>query len=252
MPVKKQSLIRLEDVSFRYDSEAVLEHITLEVHTGDFVGIIGPNGSGKTTLLRIILGRLTPQHGQVHLFGQPATHFHERFRLGYVPQKISYGDVPFPVTVAELVMEGRVARAGLWRRLTTTDRQAVDQALASVGMASTHQRLLRELSGGQQQRVFIARALASQPELLILDEPTVGVDRESQEEFYELLSQLRQEKALTLVMVSHDVDVVLNEVNKLICVNKQLVYHGSPQRFIKGDYLEKLYGQKRSLILHGH
>jgi len=252
MSIKKNILIKLEGISFRYGVEDVLDNISLEVQQGDFIGIIGPNGSGKTTLLRIILGLLKPERGKVYLFGERETAFHQRFRIGYVPQKVNYTDSSFPITVEEVVSEGRIAQAGLLRWLSRKDKKAVNHALAAVGMGSSHKRLVRELSGGQQQRVFIARALASEPELLILDEPTVGVDIESQEEFYDLLSQLRKEKSLTLLMVSHDVDVVLNEVNKLICINKRLVYHGSPQRFIKGDYLEKLYGQKRSLILHGH
>lgn len=252
MQVKKPALIKLENVSFRYQNEEVLDHISLEVEQGDFVGIIGPNGSGKTTLLRIILGRLAPQKGLVYLFGQSIPQFKNWPRIGYVPQKATFSDASFPVTVEELVMEGRIAQRGLIHFLTAEDNKAVRAALQAVDMAGVAKRLMRELSGGQQQRVFIARALASEPELLILDEPTVGVDIESQEEFYELLSKLRKTKGLTLVMVSHDVEVVVNEVNKLICINKQLVYHGSPQHFVSGDYFAKLYGKKRSLILHGH
>lgn len=243
MSITKPALITLRHVSFRYATEQVLDDISLEVHQGDFVGLIGPNGSGKTTLLRIILGLLTPQIGEVLLSGA---------RIGYVPQKVSQADNQFPVTVEEVVRQGRINRVGLGRWLARKDIKAVDQALASVGMQATKKRLLRELSGGQQQRIHIARALAGEPELLLLDEPTVGVDIESQDEFYELLATLRKEKKLTLVMVSHDVDVVMNEVNKLACINKHLIFHGSPERFLKGDYLEKLYGKGRSLILHGH
>jgi zinc transport system ATP-binding protein len=245
-------LISLKDVSFRYTAEDVLEGITLEIHKGDFVGIIGPNGSGKTTLLRIILGLLKPQQGSVSLFDQPLSQFHEWWRIGYVPQKAIHIEAQFPVTVAEVVAQGRFARVGLLHRLSQKDKEAIDHALEVVGMRETRDRLIRELSGGQQQRVFIARALASEPELLILDEPTAGVDIESQEEFYKLLAQLKREKSLTLVIVSHDVDVVVNEVNQLVCINKRLVYHGSPKKFITGEYLEKLYGKERRLILHGH
>jgi zinc transport system ATP-binding protein len=245
-------LVMLKDVSFTYGKETVLEDISLTIHRGDFVGIIGPNGSGKTTLLRLVLGLLKPSVGEVAIFGQDLSRFHDWSRLGYVPQRIAQIELQFPVTVGEIVAQGRYAKAGFWRSLKAYDHAAIDHALTVVGMIEAKGQLIRELSGGQQQRVFIARALASEPELLILDEPTVGVDVESQEEFYLLLSQLKRDKALTLVMVSHDVDVIVNEVNKLLCINKRLVYHGSPERFIKGDYLEKLYGKGRSLILHGH
>lgn len=252
MSLEKPKLINVEHVSFAYNKENVLEDINLTVHQGDFVGVIGPNGSGKTTLLRIILGLLKPTVGQVSLFGKPLHQFREQSRLGYVPQKATTIETQFPVTVAEVVAQGRFARAGLLHRLRATDKRAIAHALHLVNMSFAKDRLIQELSGGQQQRVYIARALASEPQLLILDEPTVGVDIESQEEFYDLLAHLKKEKSLTLMMVSHDVDVVVNEVNKLVCINKRLVYHGSPTQFIKGDYLEKLYGQKRSLILHGH
>src|SRR5581483_10831117 len=248
MPLKESPLISVKGVSFRYGNEHVLE----DINQGDFVGIIGPNGSGKTTLLRIILGLLTPQPGQVWLFGERVNRFHNWSRVGYVPQKVTHADTQFPVTVQEVVAQGRIAKAGLFRRLRAADRAVVRHALTLVGMQHAEGRPIRELSGGQQQRVYIARALASEPELLILDEPTVGVDIESQEEFYALLADLKRKKALTMVMVSHDIDVVVNEVNKIVCINKKLVYHGSPQRFIKGDYLERLYGKQRSLILHGH
>lgn len=247
-----RELVELQGVSFTYGAEAILEDISLTVRKGDFVGVIGPNGSGKTTLLRIILGLLVPQQGSVSLFGQQLEDFRDWFRIGYVPQKVAQIEMQFPVTVAEIVSQGRFAKAGWLHRLGLPDRQAVDRALAAVGMLPEKYRLLRELSGGQQQRVFIARALASEPELLILDEPTTGVDVESQEEFYTLLARLKTEQSLTLVMISHDVDVIVNEVNRLVCINKRLVYHGSPTRFIAGDYLEKAYGKSRSLIVHGH
>lgn len=252
MSINQPTVINLSGVSFRFEKENVLEDISIQVEKGDFVGIIGPNGSGKTTLLRIILGLLIPQQGQVALLEKPIREFNEWFRVGYVPQKAHKNDHVFPMTVEEVVLQGRIARVGLFRGLSTTDKAAAKHALKMVGMDHMASRLITELSGGQQQRVFLARALASEPELLILDEPTVGVDIESQEEFYDLLSELRTKQGLTLLMVSHDVEVVLNEVNKIICLNKRLVYQGTPQKFIKGEYLEKLYGQKRSLIMHGH
>lgn len=252
MSLKQPPLITANHISFSYGAEQVLDNVSVQILPGDFVGLIGPNGSGKTTLLKILLGLLKPNEGHVELFGQPQDKFKEKWRLGYVPQKVGLSDTQFPVTVRELVTQGRTARVGFWHRLTATDYAAINQALADVDMSSFSDSIVHELSGGQQQRVYIARALAAKPDLLILDEPTVGVDIESQEEFYELLAHLKKSQGLTIIMVSHEIDVVMNEVNQLLCLNKRLIYHGTPKEFLAGDYLTKLYGQKRHLILHNH
>jgi zinc transport system ATP-binding protein len=245
-------LIQFQDVSFDYHGEPALTRINLEVHAGDYVGVIGPNGGGKTTLLRTMLGLLTPAAGQVLLFGQPVTDFRAWSKIGYVPQKATSFDARFPVTVEEVVAMGRVAKLGPGRWMGRTDRQAVASALERVDMAGLRHRLIAELSGGQQQRIFIARALASEPELLVLDEPAVGIDIRSQDSFYQLLSRLNREHGLTLVMVSHDIDVVVNEVTHIACINETLVYHGAPKDFIKADYMTELYGKARKFIIHGH
>lgn len=247
----KTPLISLEHVFFRYREEDVLEDINLEISQGDFVGVIGPNGGGKTTLLKIILGLAKPTQGEVKLYGQPIHEFKTWTHIGYVPQRADQANTHIPITVEEVVTLGRVAKAGLFHRFSKADRKAVDAALQEVEMSEFRDRLITELSGGQQQRVFIAKALASEPELLVLDEPTAGVDSESQEEFYQLLSKLSKTK-LTLLIVSHDVDVILNEVNQVACINKRLVFEGSPERFVAGKYLEKMYGKSRKFIIHGH
>jgi zinc transport system ATP-binding protein len=236
-------LLDVSHLSFSYNGSRVLEDVTLQVKKGEYLGIIGPNGSGKTTLLRLILGLLPDGSNSISLFGQPQHHFQHWSKIGYVPQKATQFEANFPITVKEVVALGAI---GLKKSLS------VHHALKLVGMESFEKRLLSELSGGQQQRVFIAKALISQPELLILDEPTVGVDVESQDTFYELLSQLNKEQGLTIVLVSHDIDVIANEVDSIACINKQLIYHGTPKRFIKEDYLEKLYGKGRQFIIHGH
>ena len=245
-------LIELADISFRYGATPVLEHINLAVHKGEYVGLIGPNGGGKTTLLKIMLGLLKPHHGQVHLFGQPVHRFKEWPRVGYVAQHATNLETRLPVTVEEVVALGRVSRRGLFKARNAADRQAVAEAMEKVAITPLRTRLLSELSGGQQQRVFIAKALASEPELLILDEPTVGIDVQSQDEFYKLLATLNKKEKLTLIMVSHDVDVVVNEVTKVACINQTLVYHGAPKEFVEGDYMANLYGRARRFILHGH
>ncbi len=251
-----ENLVHFDHVHFAYSGEDVLSDISLDINKGDFLGIIGPNGSGKTTLLRLMLGLLKPQKGSLSLFGTSISQFKQWSRIGYVPQKATQFETKIPVTVGELVALGRVGKAGLFHRLNQGDLVSIQKALESVGMEKYSDRLVTELSGGQQQRVFIAKALASEPELLILDEPTVGVDIEVQDEFYQLLAELNKSSLnnnpLTLIIVSHDIDVIVNEVNKVACLNKTLVYEGTPKDFIKEDYMEKLYGKTRKFILHAH
>lgn len=245
-------IITIDQVSFTYNDRTIIENVSLTIHTGDYVGIIGPNGSGKTTLLRIMVGLLRPQSGTVHLFGKPLSEFEDWTKIGYIPQKATQFDPHFPVTVDEVVSLGRIAKHGLFGKFIKDDRSVIDEALERTGISDLQHALMSQLSGGQQQRVFIAKALASEPEILILDEPTVGVDVESQEKFYTLLSHLQKKEGKTIIIVSHDIDVIANEVNTIACINKHLVFHGEPKKFIKEDYLEKLYGKGRTFIIHGH
>jgi len=243
--------VELEDLSFAYGEVPVLESINLTVQPGDFLGIIGPNGSGKTTLLRIMLGLLAPTRGAVRLFGTPPAHFRQWARLGYVPQRANL-DPGFPATVHEVVESGLVATVGLFSRVGARERQRVADALASVGLASHASARVGALSAGQQQRVLIARALVTNPELLILDEPTTGVDPDAQTSFYALLQHLNREREVTLVLVSHDIGVVSREVTKLACLNRRLVFHGAPADFLSDAALAALYGPSARMIHHDH
>ena len=247
-----KAIISLRDVSFSFDDRPVLEHINLDINQGDYLGIIGPNGGGKTTILKLMLGLLRPAAGAVELFGRPVKEFRDWFRIGYVPQKATSFESRFPFTVEEVVSLGRIPRAGLFHRLGDDDRKAVAEALERVQLLPQRKELVTELSGGQQQRVFIAKGLVADPAVLILDEPTVGVDVESQDEFYHLLSQLNVEHGITMVLVSHDVDVIANEVSVLACVNQTLICHGEPLSIMEGDQLDKVYGPARKFIVHGH
>ncbi len=250
--MNRKPLISLKNISFSFNTEPVLDRISIEVHEGEYLGVIGPNGGGKTTLLRLMLGLIQPASGSARLFGQPVKSFRDWSKIGYIPQKATHIESRFPYTVEEVVLLGRISRVGILRRFGAADKKSVDEALGLVDMLQNRKHLVTELSGGQQQRVFIAKGLVSDPAVLILDEPTVGVDLKSQDEFYHLLSRLNREHRMTLVVVSHDVDVIANEVSSLACVNQTLIYHGEPKEFIKGEYLENLYGQGRKFILHGH
>lgn len=246
-------LVDVRNVSFGYADSLVLEGINLQVNRGDYLGLIGPNGSGKTTLLKLMIGSLrAPHQGAIHLFGTPLPAFREWWKIGYVSQKAASFNSGFPGTVEEIVFTGRAARRGLFKFYTAEDRKAVHEALDRVGMLGFKDRLIGRLSGGQQQRVFIARALVSRPELLILDEPTVGVDLKAEAQFYDLIRSLRQEMGLTVILVSHDVGAVGHEVNSLACLNRKLHYHGSPADFGSDEQLCELYGHHVRSIHHHH
>lgn len=205
----------MRDVSFSYGEHEVLEKIDLDIHRGDYLGVVGPNGAGKTTLLKIILGLLKPSSGSVKLMG----------KVGYVPQKATNFDTNFPATAYEVVLMGTYPQRGLFARVTDTDRANARKALEEVDMWEYRNRLIGKLSGGQQQRVFIARALAAEPEIIFLDEPTSGVDQKAQADFYHLLKRLNEKNGLTLVLVSHDIEAAKHDSMHIAHVNKTLTYH---------------------------
>lgn len=244
-------VLQLEHVSFRYDQKIVLYDIDLSVRRGDFLGVVGPNGSGKSTLLKIILGLLSPSGGTVSLFGVRQEKFRQWTKIGYVAQNATAFNHNFPATVREVVLSGFTSSLGMLRRPGRRERLRVAEVLGQTGVEELRDRVIGELSGGQQQRVFIARALAASPELLILDEPTVGVDIEAQERFYELLASLRN-GGMTLIMVSHDIGVVTEQVGSVACLNKQLYFHGSPADFWSADTLSKVYGPAARVLRHSH
>lgn len=204
-------VISLRNIVFGYGNEHVLDGVNVDIIKGDFVGLVGHNGSGKSTLLKIILGVLQPQKGVVKLFGTPIKQFHDWDKVGYIPQKAGLAVSHVPITVEEVV------------KMEVTDDGAVDEALKSVDMRIFKKKLLRELSGGQQQRVFIARALVKKPELLILDEPTVGVDVRTQEKFYALMQKLNHDYHLTLLLVSHDLHTISHQVHCVMQLDKKTI-----------------------------
>lgn len=252
--VAQPNIVQLSSVTFQYEGKTVLENIHFSIQKGDFVGIVGPNGSGKSTFLKIILGLLTPSQGQVYLFGQPLDKFRDWSKIGYVAQQASHGTGGFPATVREVVTSGLVGKVGLFRRLNASHHARVREVVDRVGLAEKIDTRIGHLSGGQLQRVFIARALVAGPELLILDEPTVGVDQESIEQFYQLLRSLKQDSDLTMIIVSHDVGVMSQWVNKVACLQRTLHFHGTADEFNhqQEQILQRMYGESIRLLHHSH
>jgi zinc transport system ATP-binding protein len=247
-----KNIIEIEDVSFSYGKDEVLANVTLQIHKGDYLGVIGPNGAGKTTLLKLILGLLPLQSGFIKLFGQDIRDFKGWQKIGYVPQKATSFDVNFPATVMEVVSMGRYGHIGLFHRATENDKKIVRKCLEQVGMWEYRDKLVGDLSGGQQQRVFIARALATEPEVIFLDEPTTGVDEKTQNEFYDLLKKLNQEFSLTLILISHDIGRITKEVMHIACIDKVLCCHLSPEEYIKQSPLLTNTGEQVKIITPHH
>ncbi len=220
-------VLAARDVSFAYGAEVVLEHVGLEVRAGEFAALAGPNGSGKSTLLKILLGLLVPQTGSVEVFGVSPSDLQERWRVGYVPQRPRIAP-DLPATVDEVVATGRLAKRGWWKRRTRADREAVDHALEAVALTDHRRKRLHELSGGQQQRALIARALAADPELLVLDEPIAGVDVESQELFRDSLVHLVEQHDAAVLLVSHELGAVADDLDHVIVLKRRVVFDGAP------------------------
>jgi zinc transport system ATP-binding protein len=241
---ERQEMISIRHLWAGYEHEQVLEDVNLTVYEGDFVGLIGPNGGGKTTLVKVLLGLLPPRRGEVRIVGQAVAK--GRRYIGYVPQ-IAEFDRDFPVNVWEVTRMGRLGRRGLLQRLHREDDEVVAQALREVNMLELRDRPIGELSGGQRQRVYIARALASEPEILILDEPTSSVDPQVSVSIYELLNELNAH--VTIMLITHDVSVMSSYVKTVGCLNRHLFYHNDAE--LTPEMLEQAYQCPVDLIAHG-
>jgi zinc transport system ATP-binding protein len=224
---RSEVVLSAEGVSFSYGNEPALSDVSIAVRSGEFAALAGPNGSGKSTLLRIVLGLLAPDAGSVELFGARPGHLRDRWRVGYVPQRLRIAP-DLPASVEEVVAAGRLAKQGWWRPSRAADREAVDHALESVALTGFRRRRLGELSGGEQQRALIAKALASEPELLVLDEPTAGVDVESQALFRDSLVHLVREHSAAVLLVSHELGAVADDLDHLIVLKRSVVFDGTP------------------------
>ncbi|GBE15664.1 high-affinity zinc uptake system ATP-binding protein ZnuC [bacterium BMS3Abin14] len=245
-------LISLKNVSISFGADLILDHVSLEVNRGDFLALIGPNGSGKTTLIKSILGLLRPDEGTARIMGKEIKDFKEWDRIGYVPQQATEMDPLFPASVREIVAMGLIPGRRFPRFFKPGDRKAVERALALVDMQGCGSRRIGALSGGQQQRVFIARALVSNPSILILDEPTAGVDASSQTRFYDMLGNLNRVDGITLILVTHDIGVITRYVHQVACLNQKLIFHGTHEEFCSSTQATSLFGPDSHLVCHRH
>ncbi|MCJ7593727.1 MAG: ABC transporter ATP-binding protein [Desulfobacterales bacterium] len=240
----KTYAIEFKNVWFSYDKTEVLKDISFSLKQGEFLGIIGPNGGGKTTLLKLMLGLLKPDRGQIRILGEEpndASH-----RVGYVPQDTDFSR-SFPISVIEVALMGRLSRARIGRRYSKDDREKTRKVLETVGMWEYRHRPIGKLSGGQRQRVFIARALATDPEILFLDEPTASVDAEFQTDLYDFLRELNE--TVTIVVITHDIGVVSSHMKSIACVNRHFIFHEGGQ--ITQEMIDMAYQCPVDLIAHG-
>ncbi|PKE20065.1 metal ABC transporter ATP-binding protein [Macrococcoides caseolyticum] len=249
-----EPVFEIKDVSYSYPDKKALSHINISVYQGDFLAIVGPNGSGKSTLLKLMLGILNLQEGSILMNGTDIRKLKNRTGIGYVSQKSNAGNSGFPANVFEVVRSGLIQIKPMFKRFDKNDHKKVDDILKRLHIDQLKDKNISDLSGGQQQRVYIARALISNPSVLVLDEPTVGIDAKNVAEFYALLEQLKQE-GITILLVTHDIGVVVDTATQVACLNEHLHFHGTTHQFKSLDEVEisKIYGHPVQFIDHsGH
>lgn len=248
-----QPIFELKNIDFFYDHKKVLENINIQIKKGEFLAIVGPNGAGKSTLLKLMLGLLQIQSGEILVEGESYRKKANSDKISYVSQKASSATLGFPATVKEVVLSGLTRKKRILRWFNRADDMKVDQVLERLNIKNLKYKNISSLSGGQQQRVLIARALVSNPSVLILDEPTNGIDAKHIEEFYTTLAHLKNEGA-TIILVTHDIGVVADTATEVACLNKHLHFHGTTSEFKSLDEVEisKIYGHPVKFVDHKH
>ncbi|MEA3418200.1 MAG: metal ABC transporter ATP-binding protein [Campylobacterota bacterium] len=244
------SVIRVEDLNYRVGDQQILSNISFSVEQGEYVALLGPNGGGKTTLVKILLGLLTPTSGRIEIFGVERKRFKSWSKIGYVPQNVSLFDSNFPLSVYETVSLGLAGKKRWFSLLNSKERMQIEEAIKTALISDLREKNLSELSGGQRQRVMIARALVSQPEILILDEPSTGVDIASQRKFYQFLKALNKNRNLTIIFITHDLGVIADDVTHVLAVNQKLVFSGTAEEMLNCEAVSEVYGTKSHVIHH--
>ncbi|MCW4034612.1 MAG: ABC transporter ATP-binding protein [Candidatus Bathyarchaeota archaeon] len=249
---KKQAVLEVTDLSVERSNSLVIENASFTIHKGDYVGIVGPNGGGKTTLLLALLNSIPKTKGTIRLFGQDIETFSNWEKVAYVPQHAVNFDPHFPLAVRELVSLGRVNQNNIGKPLKKTDWEAVDDSLDFMGISNIANKRIGQLSGGQKQRVFVAKALVRKPEIILLDEPVVGVDAETQEKFYKKLSDLNIQKDITIMLVTHDLTAVFCRMSKVLCMNRWVNVAEITKDMQPNEVLRKAYGEHFHFVFHKH
>ena len=246
------AVFEVEQLFYHAGGQTILENVSLKVLQGEYCAVIGPNGGGKTTLVRLLLGLEKPTSGKLLLFGETQKQFKRWGQIGYVPQQAAQTDRLFPGTVEEIVGMGRVPKLGWSKRWREDDHRCIMHAMERMEVANLRSKLIGELSGGQRQRVMIARALASEPKVLILDEPNTGVDQPSQQRFYRLLRELNREERITILFVTHDVGVIADDVARIFTVNQSVATCNDPKALMSCEGMSELYGIDAHLLSRHH
>jgi zinc transport system ATP-binding protein len=250
MPIDVLTTVGL---AFQYNSTEILADISFRLQAGDYLGLVGPNGSGKTTLIKLILGLLQPSKGEIVLFGSNLTDFKDWRKVGYLPQKINSFNPHFPATVREIVSLGLLSTKRFPRRIKRNDDMAINNALDLVDIIDIKTELIGELSGGQQQRVLIAKALVSEPELLILDEPTTALDPEAREKFFGTLKDLNENRKVTIIIITHDIGTIGKYASRLLYLDKRLIFYGGFDDFCTSSEMANYFGEySQHVICHRH
>jgi len=240
----RKEIVTLENVSVEIDGNTILKNHNFKVYDDDFIGIIGPNGGGKTTLLKVVLGLIEPTQGCITVFGN--TPSEGRKKIGYVPQVSSF-DKDFPVNVMDVVLMGRLSVRPLFQRYTNEDKSSVERILDKLEISHLKDRQIGKLSGGERQRVYLARAIAGDPKMLLLDEPTASIDEKMKTNIYDLLETLKKDMAILLV--THDMGVISSHVDKIACLNCELFYHDNKE--ISQETMAAVYKCPVDLVAHG-
>ncbi|MBN1150770.1 metal ABC transporter ATP-binding protein [candidate division WOR-3 bacterium] len=241
--------VLFDRVTVKFRDNIVLENIYMDVAEGEIIAVVGPNGAGKTTLLRTMMGIIKPCEGFVKVFGKTPDESRKEGFFGYVPQLSRY-EPGFPLSAKDVVSLSRYAKKNVFEKLTKRDKSLIEESLQIVGMKDQMSARFGELSGGQKQRVLIARALAFEPKILVLDEPSTGLDTVSQESFYKLLVELRESRQLTIFIVSHDIGAVSFYIDKIACLSKKMHFHGKLEGCLADENLKKFLGAKVSILIH--
>jgi len=247
----KVPIFDVKNLGFRVRGQVILENISFEIYHGEYIAIIGPNGGGKTSLIRLLLGLEKPSSGEIKIFGKRLDKFKQWYKIGYVPQRASLVDENFPATVEDIVEMGRTAKRGIFSSFSKIDKEKVEDAMVKMDIVHLKDKMVGTLSGGQRQRVMIARALASSPEILILDEPNTGVDVKSQQRFYALLKKLNKEENITILFITHDIGVIADDIGRLFTINRKATICNDPKKTLSCEDMSELYGIEAHL-LHNH